>query len=112
MRLASYLADGRAAFGVVTDDGVITMNERLGGRAASLKEALAAGLIPQIAQAAAKTEPDHELADITFLPAIPNPAMASPHKAIAQNTATPCRETRRTHPEKMEASKAPAAGAA
>jgi len=76
MKLASYLADGRAAFGVVTNDGgVITMNERLGGRAASLKEALASGLIPQIAQAAANVKPDHKLTDITFLPAIPDPEL-------------------------------------
>src|ERR1700722_1858911 len=75
MKLASYLADGRAAFGVVTNDGVITMNERLGGRAASLNEALPAGLIPQIAEAAAKAKPDHRLADITFLPVIPHPEL-------------------------------------
>ena len=40
MKLASYLADGRAAFGVVAGDGVITMNGLLSGCAASLKEAL------------------------------------------------------------------------
>jgi 2-keto-4-pentenoate hydratase/2-oxohepta-3-ene-1,7-dioic acid hydratase in catechol pathway len=74
MKLASYLADGRAAFGVVVGDGVITMNERLGGRAASLKAALSAGLLPQIAQAAV-AKPDHKLADITFLPAIPDPEL-------------------------------------
>ena len=70
MKLASYLADGCAGFGVVVNDGVITMNERLGGRAANLKEALALGLIPQIAQAAATAEPDRKLADIAFLPDI------------------------------------------
>src|ERR1700720_3462562 len=76
MKLASYLVDGRAAFGVVTNDGgVITMNARLGGRAASLKEALASSLLPQIAEAAAKAKPDHRLADITFLPAVPNPEL-------------------------------------
>src|ERR1700720_464238 len=76
MKLASYLVDGRAAFGVVTNDGgVITMNARLGGRAASLKEALASSLLPQIAEAAAKAEPDHTLADITFLPVIPDPEL-------------------------------------
>src|SRR5258708_6339173 len=73
MKLASYLANGRAAFGVVAGDGVITMNQRLGGRAGSLKGALAAGLLPQIAQAAAGAAPDHTLADITFLPVIPDP---------------------------------------
>jgi 2-keto-4-pentenoate hydratase/2-oxohepta-3-ene-1,7-dioic acid hydratase in catechol pathway len=75
MKLASYLADGHAGFGVVTNDGVISMNERLGGRAASLKDALALGLLPQIADAAAKTKPDHKLADIAFLPVIPNPGL-------------------------------------
>src|ERR1700722_12307839 len=75
MKLASYLADGRAAFGVVRDDGVITMDERLGARAASLKEALAAGLLPQIAEAAATAKPDHRLADVRFLPAIPDPEL-------------------------------------
>src|ERR1700722_16816721 len=75
MKLASYLADGCAGFGVVVNDGVITMNERLGGRAANLKEALALGLIPQIAQAAATAEPDRKLADIAFLPVIPNPEL-------------------------------------
>src|SRR3984893_11439035 len=80
MKLASYLADGRAAFGVVVHDGVITMNERLGGRAASLKDALALGLVPQMAQAAAaqaaaKGTPTPNSPDITFLPAIPNPEL-------------------------------------
>ena len=36
MKLASYLANGKACFGVVTGDGVVTLNERLGGRYASL----------------------------------------------------------------------------
>ena len=32
MKLASYIADGKPSFGVVVGDGVVTMNERLGGR--------------------------------------------------------------------------------
>ena len=39
MKLASYSVDGVAAFGAVSGDGVITMNQRLGGRAASLRRA-------------------------------------------------------------------------
>jgi 2-keto-4-pentenoate hydratase/2-oxohepta-3-ene-1,7-dioic acid hydratase in catechol pathway len=73
MKLASYVADGVEGFGVVTQDGVITMNERLGGRAADLKAALAAGLVRQMAEVAAKAKPDHKLPDIRFLPAIPDP---------------------------------------
>ena len=75
MKLASYLVDGNAAFGVVRHDGVITMGERAGIPAASLKQALAKGLLPQIAAAAATARPDHKLADITFLPVIPDPEL-------------------------------------
>ena len=54
-------------------DGVITMNDRFGGHAASLRDALAGGLLPQIAEAAANAKPDHKLSDIKFLPVITNP---------------------------------------
>src|SRR6516225_6722579 len=73
MKLASYMANGAAAFGVVTAGGVITMNTRLG--AADLKSALGAGLMPLMTALAAKAKPDHKLADVKFLPAIPNPEL-------------------------------------
>ena len=41
MKLASYIADGKPAFGVVTDIGVITLSDRLGNRSFTLREALA-----------------------------------------------------------------------
>jgi 2-keto-4-pentenoate hydratase/2-oxohepta-3-ene-1,7-dioic acid hydratase in catechol pathway len=73
MKLASYIADGKACYGVVNGDGVITMNDRFGGHAASLREALAGGLLPRIKEAAAEARPDHKLSDIKFLPVIPSP---------------------------------------
>src|SRR5712691_4117300 len=73
MKFASYVADGKQCFGVVTGDGVVTMNQRLGGRYASLRAALAAGALAEIKAAAAGTKPDHKLADIKWLPVIPNP---------------------------------------
>jgi 2-keto-4-pentenoate hydratase/2-oxohepta-3-ene-1,7-dioic acid hydratase in catechol pathway len=73
MKLASYIADGQEVYGVVTGDGVITMNQRFGGHAASLREAIAGGLLPQIKEAAAHGRADHKLSDIKFLPVIPNP---------------------------------------
>jgi 2-keto-4-pentenoate hydratase/2-oxohepta-3-ene-1,7-dioic acid hydratase in catechol pathway len=73
MKLASYIADGQEVYGVVTGDGVITMNQRFGGHAASLREAIAGGLLPQIQEAAAHGRADHKLSDIKFLPVIPNP---------------------------------------
>ena len=73
MKLASYIADGQEVYGVVTGDGVITMNQRFGGHAASLREAIAGGLLPQIKEAAAHGRADHKLSDIKFLPVITNP---------------------------------------
>jgi 2-keto-4-pentenoate hydratase/2-oxohepta-3-ene-1,7-dioic acid hydratase in catechol pathway len=75
MKLASYVADGTPAFGVVSGDGVITMNHRMGGRPADLKAALAAGSIPRMRELAADAKPDHKLAAIQFLPVIPNPEL-------------------------------------
>lgn len=72
MKLASYIADGEETFGVVTGDGVITLKGRLGGRFPTLRDALAAGALDEI-RAAARATPDRKLAEIRFLPAIPNP---------------------------------------
>src|SRR5947208_500823 len=71
MKLASYIADGKACFGVVTGDGVVTLNQRLG--AASLRDALAAGALADMRRATEAAKPDHRLDEITWLPAIPNP---------------------------------------
>src|SRR5436309_9463298 len=71
MKLASYIADGKACFGVVTGEGVVTLNQRLG--AASLRDALAAGALADMRKAAEAAKPDHRLGDIKWLPAIPNP---------------------------------------
>ena len=73
MKLASYLANGKACFGVVSGDGVVTLNERLGGRYATLRDVLAADALAEIAKAADGAKPDHTLAQVQFLPAIPNP---------------------------------------
>jgi 2-keto-4-pentenoate hydratase/2-oxohepta-3-ene-1,7-dioic acid hydratase in catechol pathway len=73
MKLASYIADGKAVFGVVTGDGVVTMNDGLKGRCATLRDALAMGALDQIRHLAQGAKPDHKLADVRFLPAITNP---------------------------------------
>jgi 2-keto-4-pentenoate hydratase/2-oxohepta-3-ene-1,7-dioic acid hydratase in catechol pathway len=73
MKLASYVADGKEWFGVVTGDGVITMNHRLGGHHHSLRAALAGDMLGFIRRAAEGATPDHKLTDIKWLPVIPNP---------------------------------------
>jgi 2-keto-4-pentenoate hydratase/2-oxohepta-3-ene-1,7-dioic acid hydratase in catechol pathway len=71
MKLASYVVDGRPGFGVVTGDGVVTMNGRT--KYATLRDVLAAGALDEIKRAAQGQRPDHKLSDLRFLPAIPEP---------------------------------------
>ncbi len=73
MKLASYIADGKPAFGVVKEDGVVTMNARLGERYQDLRDALAGGALDEIRKIAQGAAPDHKLADLRFLPVIANP---------------------------------------
>jgi 2-keto-4-pentenoate hydratase/2-oxohepta-3-ene-1,7-dioic acid hydratase in catechol pathway len=71
MKLASYIVDGRPAFGVVVGDRLATMNGRT--KYGSLREALAAGALDEIRRAAEGERGDHKLPDVRFLPAIPDP---------------------------------------
>jgi 2-keto-4-pentenoate hydratase/2-oxohepta-3-ene-1,7-dioic acid hydratase in catechol pathway len=71
MKLASYLADGKPAYGVVVNDGFVTLNDRL--PYATLRDALAANALDEIRRVTSGAQPDRRLADIRFLPAIPNP---------------------------------------
>jgi 2-keto-4-pentenoate hydratase/2-oxohepta-3-ene-1,7-dioic acid hydratase in catechol pathway len=73
MKLASFVAGGKAAFGVVTGDSVIVMNGRLKCGATTLREALAANALDEIRAGAKTAKPDYKLADIKFLPVIPEP---------------------------------------
>jgi 2-keto-4-pentenoate hydratase/2-oxohepta-3-ene-1,7-dioic acid hydratase in catechol pathway len=73
MKLASYVASGKPSFGVVTGDGVVTMNERLGGKYATLREAIAGGALSEMARAAQGAGADHGLGGVSFLPIIPDP---------------------------------------
>ena len=70
MKLVSFTADGTEWFGAVSGDGVVTLNDRVGQ--SGLRAALAAGAMAAM-QAAAEAKPDRKLADIEFLPVIPQP---------------------------------------
>lgn len=69
MKLASYVVDDKRHFGVVAGNGVIDVTSHT-----SLREALAAGALDDIRSATAGRAADHKLADIRFLPVIPNPS--------------------------------------
>jgi 2-keto-4-pentenoate hydratase/2-oxohepta-3-ene-1,7-dioic acid hydratase in catechol pathway len=73
MKLASFIAEGKSRFGAVDGDGVVILNGRLGGRYASLREALAAGALDDIRKVIAGAKPDRKLSEITWLPAITDP---------------------------------------
>jgi 2-keto-4-pentenoate hydratase/2-oxohepta-3-ene-1,7-dioic acid hydratase in catechol pathway len=71
MKLLSFAADGKEWFGAVSGDGIVTLNDKIGQP--SLRAALAVGAISAMQQAAKDATPDRKLADIKFLPVIPNP---------------------------------------
>ena len=74
MKLASYTADGKPAFGIVTDMGVITLSDRLAQRTFTLREALQEnGALDEMLKLAKGAEPDCRLEQISFLPVIPDP---------------------------------------
>jgi hypothetical protein len=61
MKLASYVTDGKPSFGAVSGGGVITLNDRLSARYATLRDALAAGALDEIRRAAQSLRPDRKL---------------------------------------------------
>jgi 2-keto-4-pentenoate hydratase/2-oxohepta-3-ene-1,7-dioic acid hydratase in catechol pathway len=69
MRIASFERNGRAGFGVVVGDGVVDA-ARLTAKPRSLREALAAGALPELERLARST-PDFGLAEVAFAPVIP-----------------------------------------
>jgi 2-keto-4-pentenoate hydratase/2-oxohepta-3-ene-1,7-dioic acid hydratase in catechol pathway len=71
MKLLSFRADGKEFFGVVSGDGVVTLNKRIGQP--NLRAALEAGKMEAMQKAASDATPDQKLADITFQPVIPHP---------------------------------------
>jgi len=73
MKVATYRADGVPVFGVVTGDGVVTMNDRLKHRYASLRQAIADGALDEMRQEAKYARPDLPLSGLQFLPVIPLP---------------------------------------
>jgi 2-keto-4-pentenoate hydratase/2-oxohepta-3-ene-1,7-dioic acid hydratase in catechol pathway len=71
MRLLSFAADGKEWFGAARDDGIITLNDKIGQP--DLRAALAAGAMAAMRRAAKDASPDRRLDDIRFLPVIPKP---------------------------------------
>src|SRR5580698_8818441 len=71
MKLLSFAAGGKDCFGALSGDGVVTLNDKIGQP--SLRAALAAGAMEAMRKAARDAKPDRKLADVKFLPVIPQP---------------------------------------
>lgn len=72
MKLASFIHAGVESWGLLTDDGVIDVGRQLRDRFPTLKDAIAADALGQVAAAAASAA-RIALGDIEWLPVIPNP---------------------------------------
>jgi len=70
MQLASFLVDGRAAFGAVQGDHVVDLHAAFEGRFDDLRAYIAAGMPPAPATAGTR----HPLSAVELLPVIPNPS--------------------------------------
>jgi 2-keto-4-pentenoate hydratase/2-oxohepta-3-ene-1,7-dioic acid hydratase in catechol pathway len=72
-RLATFSVDGTVKYGAVVDGGIVDLSARFGRDYATLREAIAAGALMQLADGANARSPDHALDAITWLPPIPQP---------------------------------------
>jgi 2-keto-4-pentenoate hydratase/2-oxohepta-3-ene-1,7-dioic acid hydratase in catechol pathway len=73
MKLASYVADGEASFGVVVGDGVIDIAPLTDGKISSLRQALAGNALDDIRRLTAGRGADRALSTLQFLPVVPDP---------------------------------------
>lgn len=71
MKVLSFTADGKEWFGALRDDGVVTLNDKIGQP--TLRAALAAGAMDKMRSVAQRAAPDRKLNGIKFLPVIPQP---------------------------------------
>lgn len=69
MKLASFISNGRASYGIIQGDSIIDLGTS--GIAQDLRSALAD---PDALKTATTREPDLRLADVTLIPPVPNPS--------------------------------------
>jgi 2-keto-4-pentenoate hydratase/2-oxohepta-3-ene-1,7-dioic acid hydratase in catechol pathway len=68
MRLASYIAEGRASYGAVVDGGVVDFGTPFGARYPTLVDLIRAGAIDEARAVLAVAQPDFPLAAIALTP--------------------------------------------
>ncbi len=77
MRLASYIAGGRASFGAAVDGGVVDLGSRLGARFPTLVDLIRAGAIDEARALLAGAAPDFPLSAVELAP-----PLAAPEKIL------------------------------
>ncbi len=73
MKLMSYSVGRKASYGAVVGDGVVDLGKRMGAEFPDLKSLIAGNGYAAARKALEGAAADHKLADVTFLPVIPNP---------------------------------------
>ncbi|OLL31262.1 5-carboxymethyl-2-hydroxymuconate isomerase [Burkholderia sp. SRS-W-2-2016] len=73
MKLVSFSTSRGPSFGIVRDNAVFDLGQRLDGRYADLKALIAADAFKDAARAIEGAQPDYLLSDVNLLPVIPNP---------------------------------------
>ena len=72
MKLLTYAVKGKVSYGVVAGSGVVDLGARLGKDFPSLRDLIAGDGFGRAAELAVRTAPDMALAEIRFLPPLPN----------------------------------------
>ncbi|MCP1445245.1 2-keto-4-pentenoate hydratase/2-oxohepta-3-ene-1,7-dioic acid hydratase in catechol pathway [Pseudomonas sp. GGS8] len=95
MKLASFIVQGRSTYGVVDGEYVIDLESVKQTFGADLKQAIANNRLAELSHEVLTSLPRIPLAEVTFLPVIPNPGKVL---CIGINYATHVRETGREMP--------------
>lgn len=72
-RFAAFAAGGRTGWGLMAGAGLVDLSARLGARYPTLREAVADGALPRLAEAGAGLAPDLAPGEFAFLPPVPAP---------------------------------------
>ena len=95
MKLASFIVQGRSTYGVVDGDQVVDLESLKLTFGTDLKQAIANNRLADLTSVVLASLPRIPLAEVTFLPVIPNPGKVL---CIGINYATHVRETGREMP--------------
>jgi 2-keto-4-pentenoate hydratase/2-oxohepta-3-ene-1,7-dioic acid hydratase in catechol pathway len=71
MKLVSFAAGGKEAFGAISGDGIVSLNDKIGQP--TLRTALEVGAMDAMRRAAKDAKPDRKVSEVKFLPVITNP---------------------------------------